>query len=465
MELKTKARLAMGSFLAACLIPSAGMLVLPEGTAAANQQLAAPPSLTLEDGSFNPEVFQEVTDYIADHFALRQELITADAALNAAVFHISAEEKVTLGREGWLFYAETVDDHLRTSPLTDRQLWAGAHTLGLIQEYVEARGGRLLFTVAPNKATIYPEYLPDVGKPLEGAGNLDRLIPLLEGEGIAYADLREPLQGENTFLYYRLDSHWNTLGSALAQQTLLQALDKEFDPFWLTPAQAAAGSHRGDLYEMLYPTGTELDWDAQYDRPFTFTYVRQPRGPDDQRIETENPSKTGSLLMYRDSFGNNLYPLMAEEFGQALFSRSMPCQLNLLDQTGADTVIFELVERNLDYLAIHAPVFPAPERLLTGTPPTGEGTGLALISERHPLEGYLRLEGAVHEADRDSPIYIRLGEALYEATPAGEDWDGGSPFTLYVPREASLKDGSLLCIQQGELRALPLEILSSGRND
>ena len=217
MELKTKARLAMGSFLAACLIPSAGMLVLPEGTAAANQQLAAPPSLTLEDGSFNPEVFQEVTDYIADHFALRQELITADAALNAAVFHISAEEKVTLGREGWLFYAETVDDHLRTSPLTDRQLWAGAHTLGLIQEYVEARGGRLLFTVAPNKATIYPEYLPDVGKPLEGAGNLDRLIPLLEGEGIAYADLREPLQGENTFLYYRLDSHWNTLGAALAQ--------------------------------------------------------------------------------------------------------------------------------------------------------------------------------------------------------------------------------------------------------
>ena len=80
-----------------------------------------------------------------------------------------------------------------------------------------------------------------------------------------------------------------------------------------TPAQAAAGSHRGDLYEMLYPTGTELDWDAQYDRPFTFTYVRQPRGPDDQRIETENPSKTGSLLMYRDSFGNDLYPLMAED--------------------------------------------------------------------------------------------------------------------------------------------------------
>lgn len=462
MQAKTKARLAMGAFLAACLVPSAGMLVLPEQSAAANQQLAQPPSLTTRDGSFNLDVFQQTTDYIADHFALRQQLITADAALNAALFRVSAEEDVVLGREGWLFYAETVDGYLHTNPFTGRQLWASAHTLALIQEYAQDRGARLLFTVAPNKATLYPQYLPNVGTPLEGKSDLDRLIPLLAEQGVPCADLRDALRYPGFITYFPRDSHWNTVGAALAQRELLSALDKEHEPFlegtgpfWTDLNAFVPCVHRGDLYEMVYPTGTGQDGDLRFARPFTFTHVRQPRGPDDQRIETENPSKTGSLLMFRDSFGNSLYPFLAEEYGSALFSRSMPCQLELLEQTGADTVIFELVERNLDYLATRPPIFPAPERLLTGTPPQGRGTARLSPSEQHPLEGYTRLEGALTGADDSSPIYVRLGDALYEATPAGEAWEEGCPFTLYVPQGASLEGACVLYLQQGELCALP----------
>lgn len=49
-------------------------------------------------------------------------MVTANAALEAAVFRVSAEEKVTLGRDGWLFYTETLDDYLHTGALTQRQL-------------------------------------------------------------------------------------------------------------------------------------------------------------------------------------------------------------------------------------------------------------------------------------------------------------------------------------------------------
>lgn len=456
MEVKTKARLAMGTFLAACLIPSVGMFVC-QGETAANQQLSPPPSLTRKDGSFNSDIFQETTDYIADHFAFRQELITADATLNTAVFKVSVEENVVLGKEGWLFYTETIDDYLRTAPLSDRQLWSGARALALIHEYVQDRGAQFLFTVAPNKATIYPEYLPRVGTPLSNESSLDRLLPLLDGEGVPFVDLRPALLDQNVFMYYRQDSHWNALGAALAQQTILQAVGRDFEPFWDSPVRAVPDAHPGDLYEMLYPTGKALDWDAQYDRPFTFSYVRQPRRPDDQRIETQNPGKTGSLLMFRDSFGNNLYPFMAEEFGQALFSRSMPCQLTLLDQSGADTVIFELVERNLDYLITRAPVLPAPERKLAGPPLQGQGMVRLTTSESQPLEGYIHLEGTLDRADDTSPIYLQLGDTIYEATPSGKNWDNEIPFTLYVPQEASLEHASVLCTQQGALCALTIQ--------
>lgn len=444
----------MGAFLTACLIPSLGMLVCPGQQTAANQLLAPPPALTLGDGSPNPEVLQEATDYIADHFAFRQELITANAALTAAVFRLSAEDKVLLGRDGWLFYRETLDDCLRAHPLTDRQLCAAARTLGLMQEYTQSRGGRLLFTVAPNKATLYPQYLPRTVQPLAESSDLDRLLPLLEEQGVAYADLFGPFQGEPSALYFRRDSHWNAQGAALAQQVLLRALGKEFIPFWGTEYRTVE-NHRGDLYEMLYPTGTGLDRDVQFDRPFTFSHTRQPRGPDDQRIETSHEAKTGSLLMFRDSFGNSLYPFLAEEYGSALFSRSMPYQLTLLDQCKADTVLIELVERNLDYLSTRAPVFPAPERLLTGgTPPQGRGTVSLTPSDANPLAGFTRLEGLITgPVDDSSPVYVQLGDRLYEASPVGMDWSEGSPFVLYVPQDGPQR-GRVLYLQEGELCAL-----------
>ena len=100
MTQKTKAAHRAHRLPGACLIPSAGCSCCPQGEAAANQTLAPAPRLFLEDGSFNTQVLDEVTDYVADHFAFRQEMITAGAALDAAVFHVSSEEDVVLGRGG-----------------------------------------------------------------------------------------------------------------------------------------------------------------------------------------------------------------------------------------------------------------------------------------------------------------------------------------------------------------------------
>lgn len=454
MKLKTKADLAMGAFLCACLIPSLGMLFLPEEPAAANQVLAQPPSLTAEDGGANLEVLDEVTDYVADHFALRQRLITANAALEAAVFQTSAQDSVLLGKGGWLFYKETVDDYLHTAPLTERELFGAARTLALLTEYAQNHGARLVFTAAPNKASLYPQYLPYVGAPLEGQSDVDRLVPLLEEQGVAYADLFTPFREREQVLYHAADSHWTRLGAALAHDTLANALGLEGRTQWFAQPGRVERIHRGDLYEMLYPTGGGLEDDVTFDQPFAFTPVRPIRSPEDQRIQTENPDQTGSLLMFRDSFGNTLYPFMADAFGRALFSRSMPYQMSLLEETGADTVVIELVERNLDYLAHRAPIFPAPQRMLTGEPARGEASARLTSREDGRLEGYLRLEGALSgPVDGDSPVYVRLGGALYEASPAGEGAEGEVPFTLYVPGDSALDDVQVLYLLEGQVCA------------
>lgn len=460
MKLKTKADLAMGAFLLACLIPSAGMLLLPSEPAAANQTLAPPPALFQEGGGLNPNVLDETTDYVKDHFALRQRLITANAALEAAVFRTSAQDSVVLGKDGWLFYRETVDGYLHTAPLTQRELFCAARALALASEYAQDHGARLVFTVAPNKASLYPQYLPCVGTPLEGQDDIDRLVPLLEEQGVAYADLFAPFRETTQILYHATDSHWTNRGALLAHDALMESLRGPEGWTRRDTSDWTQGTHRGDLYEMLYPTGTMAEEELTPGQGFAFQPVRPIRGPEDLRIQTQNPAQTGNLLMFRDSFGNTLYPFMADSFGSALFSRSMPWQLTLLEETGADTVVVELVERNLDYLARRAPIFPAPRRTLTGRPAQGVAVAQFSFEDDGKLPGFLRLTGTLDgPVDIDSPVYLQLGTELYEATPAGEE--GAFPFTLYVPQNAPLEGAQALYLEGGLVCAVPARQLLS----
>ena len=70
-------------FVALCLVPSIGMLVFGEAQPAANEVLAGKPGLRTRNGEFNLSVLSDVSDYIADRFAFRQELATAWAGVNA----------------------------------------------------------------------------------------------------------------------------------------------------------------------------------------------------------------------------------------------------------------------------------------------------------------------------------------------------------------------------------------------
>lgn len=460
MQIKTKARLAMAAFLTACLIPSAGMLLLPESEAAANQRLAPRPSLTLPDGRPNPAFPQQLTDYTADHFAFRQELITAGAALESTVFHTSAEDSVLLGREGWLFYRETLPCYLHTEPLSDRALYGAAHTLALLREYTETHGARFLFTVAPNKASLYPQYLPTVGVPLEGSDEIDRLRVWLEREQVPYADLFTAFRAQPEILYHRLDSHWNARGAALAHDMLVNVLGKsDAEPFF-NGEWHMEPIHHGDLYEMLYPAGRQMDDDAVFAREFRFVYNPEPRSVEDQRINTRCSGRSGSLLMFRDSFGNSLHRFLADSYKNAVFSRAMPYQMSLLDETGADTVILELVERNLHWLTERAPIFPAPVRGLQGEPPLGDATAAFSAQANNQCPGCIRLDGSLSgSVDADSPIYVRFGSTLYEASPVGTA-ESGLPFTLYIPEETAGDSACVLYLSDGALYAsaeFPLE--------
>ena len=88
-------------FFLLCLTPLAIFLLAGPSSAGANERLAAKPRL-YTGTSVKWDLLSDAADYFAGRFGLRQELIAADAAVRAAVFHESAADDVLLGTDGWL---------------------------------------------------------------------------------------------------------------------------------------------------------------------------------------------------------------------------------------------------------------------------------------------------------------------------------------------------------------------------
>lgn len=344
-----------------CLIPSLGMALAPQAAeAGGNQALSAPPSLRDAEGRWNTAYLSQIQDYAGDNYFLRQDMITLWSALNVKLFRSSITEDVVLGTDGWLYFGDTLPDYAGLEPMTDRELFSAARNLALISEYCESQGAKFLFTTAPNKNSLYPEHMPSLTASQE-PHDAERLSAELARQCVAELDCFALFRAQEEPLYFRTDSHWNSQGAALAADAVNHALGREsqyFDgPF--TPEEV----HKGDLYDMLYPTGEGLETDWIYASGLDFTYDVPIRSAENLTIMTHG-SGEGSLLMFRDSFGNLLYPYLADSFDAALFSRSMPYRLDLVSQREANYVVVELVERNLRYLIQNVPVMPAPRREL-----------------------------------------------------------------------------------------------------
>ena len=430
--------LYIAAFFAVCLVPFAGMAVTGQESSSENRTLAEFPQIKTEEG-INVQWLSDAGEYFQDHFAFRNELVTANALINGKILGTSTASGVIQGTDGWLYYKDSLEDYLGENLLEDRSLYNISHILSLMQEYLAEKNVQFVFTVAPNKNSLYDENMPyyDSCKVSDNK-NLINLRKYLKNENVSYVDLYEPLAKADEILYHKRDSHWNNKGAALASDLLLEGLGKEHESY-TDETYTVKTDFTGDLDEMLYPLATTPEDEIYYDRQTTFAYVGEVESNFDPRITTVNPVKTGSLVMYRDSFGNALLPFMADAYGNAYFSRGIPYQLTDVDTMAADTVVVERAERFLPEMAESAPVMPAPERTVS----TGEDKAdpeavkdLEIITQGN----YLKISGRIAEKylDTESRIYVRTdGDKVYEAFPNDVTLDDGSTdcggFTLYLP--------------------------------
>ena len=414
---------------------------------AEKRELAAFPAL-FEDGQFNTAFFDGVGDYLADRFTLRTPLVGAQSELKST-FGVSSEEDVVMGTDGWLYFTKTMPDYRGETSLTAVQAQRLQRVGDLMAEYVESHGASFALTVVPNKATIYPDHLPyyyripesyHITKPgCDSPTPLYVLNKTLENSDW-YVDMTAALTAEKeTLLYHKRDSHWNNLGARIGYDALMAAVGGKAGAYADTPYTIET-VWEGDLDNLLGTT--HKDEQAVWQTAFAYRYTSRFRTEEDILITTACKDGEGHLVMFRDSFANALLPLLAEQYATATFSRALPFALDLTEIERADTVIVEIVERNLANLLTYAPKMTAPTREM----PTATDTGTYVSAKAVKSGDYFKVggftDGSIGIADR---IYVAVDGVAYEACPIAEgDPTADNGFTAYLPAECADKPITLL---------------------
>lgn len=420
-----------------CAVLAAPLLLMPfaEQSSAEKRKLSAFPELVNDEG-VNLAFTGEVDTWLSEHFPLRSQIISANNFLKATLFDTSDEEQVIVGEDGWLFFTDTLPDYFGEDLLSDMRLDQLATTVSLMEEHVRASGADFVFTVAPNKNTVYPEYMPNRYLKTDSDTNLTRLTRLL-GDKAYFADLRAALSDKSVQLYHAHDSHWNAYGALCGYRAIMTAASRQNDLFD-TATYSWENTWRGDLADMIFPALDMKDKQAEFDIDWTYEFTSNYHSEEDLLITTENEGGEGSLLMFRDSFANALLPFMAQTYKTTTLSRVTPYDLR--ETENYDTVVVEIVERNLSNVLLTAPIMQAPERTVV----QADAVADAMVKTRKK-DDLLHIYGTIPTGSQKVYLQLSNGEntcvveafPIYEATLFGEETDVNreNGFSAYLPME------------------------------
>ena len=337
--------------IALCLL----MLVLPclaipfsgqQDTSQENRYLADYPTLVDEDEGLNPQFDSDFEDWIRDHFGFRTQAVRAYALADYRLLNTSANASVIAGRDGWLYFDETVPDYTGEGRLSQEAVARIAGNLERLAQSLERRGARLYVAIVPNKSTIYPQYMPERYAMRRDEGNIPLLREACEGLPLTWIDLvtplREAAQGD-TLVYLRTDTHWNALGAAICAEQVLSAMGREAGGYRVLGEEDLSN---GDLARML---GAPHDLVERV--PRIETDAPLPEADFSQIHFTQPGEGEGRLVVYRDSFGTAIGPWLARAYGESELLWEYP-----LDGTlPCDDALVLICERHLWEFLSEAP--------------------------------------------------------------------------------------------------------------
>lgn len=274
-------------------------------------------------------------------------------------------EKVVVGNDGWMYLmGDSAIAGYQQMPL-DRIETANniASDLGAFNRELALRGIKLMVVIAPDKGSIYPQYLPKEMASQAGKTYTDVFIEGLLENQVHFVDLRPPFleASSEDQLYYKTDTHWNFNGDYLAYRTVVDEISHEYPNVEATPFSElrliSDGFMNRDIPALLRVNGFQEETLLLVPKKNkAIKYEDVPLGSMRTLSFSSHANKDlPRILIYHDSFFAHVVPLMQQNFSQTV-SIFYPAEIlsvwnaGWVEQVEPDIVILEFTERLLFFM-------------------------------------------------------------------------------------------------------------------
>lgn len=309
-------------------------------------------------------------NYYNDHFGFRSALLRLNTIVKAGCLRVSPAGNVDFGKNGWLFLKDWMTFR-GTMDVRKQDLEQWRLTLERRDAWLAKRGIRYLYVMAPNKSTIYSDYLAKPLNEAHAAASIEQLNTYLSAHSqVPFLSLREALLDARTKspdrLYYPSDTHWNTMGAYVGYRELmlrLQTWFPELQPSKRSDFRVSETMHNGDLARMIgipeFAAGKEFELEPLSPAKTTETGFKLPDVEQSEwilpvSIANTDPTRKLTAVVLRDSFGTSLVPYLVPHFSKVIsiwsteVSQKFEADLaDVVEREKPDVFIEERVERVL----------------------------------------------------------------------------------------------------------------------
>ena len=318
------------------LLTPAGVWVMGIDFGIPVDRLGLKPPRFFSKALLDNEYYLSFDQYFKDNFSLRGPLIFAKNWLDYQLFRTTDSCDVHIGTHGWLYDDKSIEDY-RKEACKDK---AYAEHLALefhaVEKIIESSDRRFFFSIAPNKSSIYPEFVGFVPKGDQCDSSLyDLFLENATSHPMkSFVRLDRLLKNEKKnrdLLYDKTGIQWNRLGAMVAAKTILK---KVFD-----------GKGK-ELALDFKPLDTRLAGDLK-NRMMGLSMA------DDEKpithIKGFNLPDLPSAVVYCDAFVPNLIPYMAGMFKRLdiISTDHMPSRQYGGDLKSYDVILFECAESEM----------------------------------------------------------------------------------------------------------------------
>ncbi|WP_052352037.1 alginate O-acetyltransferase AlgX-related protein [Deinococcus pimensis] len=232
-----------GAFLLACVTLGLPMTLWPAPT----RELPRGRDVVTGDWA---KAFETTLDR---NLPLREAGVRVWAEIGYGLFR-EGRPGVLVGQDGWLYTSE----EFQRPPDAGRELARKVDYVRAVDRQLRARGVRLLVTLVPAKARVYPEHLGRYRVPRAVDADLGRFAGALDRAGVANVNLAGPFLAAKTSgaLFLRTDTHWTPLGARVAARAVAAETRRRWPDLGLAPgefrtATGPAVNREGDLTRFL----------------------------------------------------------------------------------------------------------------------------------------------------------------------------------------------------------------------